>query len=63
MPVDLGLRPLDARARGERLIDDRLLAERDHAVAIAALHGLGRVGDEAVGALAGGEAHAVREVQ
>ena len=62
VPIDLRLRTLDGRARGERLIDDRLLAEGDHAVAVAALHRLGGFGDEPVRALARGEAHAVRQI-
>ena len=61
--VDLGLRAIDRRAAGERLVDDRLVAERDHAVPIAALHVLAGLSDETIGALAGRETHAVRKVE
>src|SRR4029453_3987378 len=58
-PVALSRGGIGGRAGGERLVDHRLLAEGDHAVAVAALHGLAGIGHEAVGPLARGQADVV----
>ena len=63
--ADLGLRPIDASVLvDERLVDDGLLAERRSRSCRSPLFMcFDRLGDEAVRALARGQAHAVGEVE
>jgi hypothetical protein len=61
--ANVRLRSIHLALVRERLVDDGLLAEDDHALTIAALHVLRRLGDEAPRALTRGQAHAVGVVE
>lgn len=62
-PAHARLRPVDARAIGERLVDHRLLAEHDDLVPVTALEVTHGFGHEAIGPLARREADAVGVIE
>ena len=62
-PADGHLGAIDGRAIGQRLIDDRFLAEHDHLMSVAALEMSNRLAHEAIGALARHETHAVGVIE
>ena len=61
--ADLHLRPVDLAAGLERLIHHRFLAKNDDTRLVSGSRAGSRLRREAEGALAGGQAHAVRDIE